>query len=637
MKRSVIAALVLAALAAVPADGAVQVSQSGWQWGNPTPQGNTIRAMDFIAGRGYAIGDDGTALRTDDGGATWTGLATGTSQDLSRIQAVTPDVVVVLGGNGCVVRRSDDGGATFRKMFVLAEVNCPDPVAAAYFVSPQVGYLLLRDGNVLRTTDGGQTFGRGTAIPGTPASAGGGQGAPADAIFTTDAAGIVFLAGGNTAFRTTDAGASWTPEGDVEAGNVQRVRAVDPATFYAFGPDTLLRSTDAGQTWQRRAASGGQTITGISCATLDLCLMTTDRGDRLLRTENGGDSAESITASTAPLYAAGFATPSRAVAAGSGGATAVSDDGGRNYAPVGGDIAGSFQFGLRLGPAPQIAFALGARGQIARTTDNGVTWRAINVATSADMRDTSFSTADEGYALDQRGGLFRTTKRRDLAADRHRHDRRAARGDHERRRRPAGRPARRAPRVRRRGVLARRRARPPRGGRPVRSRRLGDLRLRLDGDRPHHQQRSPLDRVPRPDAPRRPPHAAAAAARPGDDVRIARLRARQLRPRLAHEQRRPPLDRAAGRRHRRGPRPLVRVLELGLRDARQLPGRRRRGLRAAHERRRQALAAAADRERRLPGHGGRDHALPHAGLRAGLDARGGQRRVPQPVHDRQRR
>ena len=47
------------------ARAAVQVSQSGWQWGNPTPQGNTIRAIDFSGGRGYAIGDDGTAPRTD--------------------------------------------------------------------------------------------------------------------------------------------------------------------------------------------------------------------------------------------------------------------------------------------------------------------------------------------------------------------------------------------------------------------------------------------------------------------------------------------------------------------------------------------------------------------------------------------
>jgi photosystem II stability/assembly factor-like uncharacterized protein len=362
--------------------------------------------MDFVAGRGYAIGDDGTALRTDDGGATWTGLATGTSQDLARVQAVTPDVVIVLGGDGCVVRRSDDGGKTFRKMFVLAEFNCPDRAAATYFVSPQVGYLLLRDGNVLRTTDGGETFGRGTAIPGTPASAGGGTAVPADAVFTSADAGIVFLAGGNAAFRTGDAGASWSPVA-LPPGNVQRVRAVDPTTFYAFGPNTLLRSADAGQSWEERGA-GGHTITGIGCATPDLCLMTVDTGASLLRTETGGLGSAQITASTSRLYAAGFANATRAVAAGAGGATVASNDGGSNYVPIGGDIAGSFQFGLRPGPSDQIAFALGARGQLARTIDNGTTWRAINVATSADMRDASFSSADAGYALDQRGGLFRT-------------------------------------------------------------------------------------------------------------------------------------------------------------------------------------------------------------------------------------
>src|SRR3954447_22734710 len=103
-----VGAIAAAGVMAAPPGASVQVSQSGWQWGTPTPQGNTIRAMDFVQGRGYAIGDDGTALRTDDGGATWSGLATGTSQDLGRLQVVTPDVVVVLGGGGCVVRRSDD-------------------------------------------------------------------------------------------------------------------------------------------------------------------------------------------------------------------------------------------------------------------------------------------------------------------------------------------------------------------------------------------------------------------------------------------------------------------------------------------------------------------------------------------------
>jgi photosystem II stability/assembly factor-like uncharacterized protein len=403
-----LAALSLAAACAHTADAAVQVSQSGWQWGNPTPQGNTIRAMDFIAGRGYAIGDDGTALRTDDGGATWTGLATGTSQDLTRLQAVTPDVVTILGGNGCVVRRSDDGGATFKKMFVLAETECPNPMSASFFVSPQVGYLFQKDGNVLRTTDGAATFGRVTAIPGTAASAAGGTGVPGDAIFTTADAGIVFLAGSNAAFRTTDGGASWTPVTGVDPGSVTRVKAVSATEFFAFGPDTLLRSTDAGVSWQKQPGSAGSTITGVSCATDQICLLSTDKGDKLLRTEDAGTTSTPVVASSAPIYAAGFANVNRAVAAGSGGATVISDDSGKNYLPIGGDIQGSFQFGLRLGPTTESALALGAKGQLARTTDNGLTWKAINVATSADMQDASFTDVNNGYALDQRGGLFRT-------------------------------------------------------------------------------------------------------------------------------------------------------------------------------------------------------------------------------------
>src|SRR4051812_45415829 len=87
---ALLGAVCAAAALAAPAGAAVQVSQSGWFWGNPTPQGNTLRALDFLSGSGYAVGDAGTALRTDDGGATWTGLATGTSADLDRLQVVTP-------------------------------------------------------------------------------------------------------------------------------------------------------------------------------------------------------------------------------------------------------------------------------------------------------------------------------------------------------------------------------------------------------------------------------------------------------------------------------------------------------------------------------------------------------------------
>ena len=68
------------ALALLPAasPAAVQVGSSGWLWGNPLPQGNTIRALSFAGTQGFASGDFGTLLHTTDAGATWTGLLSGT-------------------------------------------------------------------------------------------------------------------------------------------------------------------------------------------------------------------------------------------------------------------------------------------------------------------------------------------------------------------------------------------------------------------------------------------------------------------------------------------------------------------------------------------------------------------------------
>src|SRR4051812_11702242 len=240
------AACAAAALAA-PAGAAVQVSQSGWFWGNPTPQGNTLRALDFLSGRGYAIGDAGTALRTDDGGTTWSGLATGTAANLDRLQIVNPDVLVVQGGDGCVLRRTDDGGRTFRRLYVLAEQNCPNPVAATYFVDPSVGYVLLRDGSVLRTTDAGDTFAKQTAVPGTAASSAGGSAAPADVVFTTADRGVALVNAGGQArlYETTDQGVSWKPI-TVPGGTVNRITLLDAANGYAIGPDALWRTSDGG-------------------------------------------------------------------------------------------------------------------------------------------------------------------------------------------------------------------------------------------------------------------------------------------------------------------------------------------------------------------------------------------------------
>ncbi len=407
-RSGVLAAALLVVLATASA-AAVRVPLSGWFWGNPAPQGNSLKAVDFTGGRGYAVGTAGTALRSDDGGLSWVGLATGTAGDLARLQIIDPDTVVVLGGGGCVLRRTDDGGKTFKKIFIVAEVNCPDRVQSMHFVNKTTGYLLLADGSVLKTTDSGESFAKQTAIPGTAASSAPGGAVAKDILFTSPDGGIAFVSpsgGGNSAaFFTTDAGISWKPL-TIPAGSVERLYRFDANTIYGIGAGTLVRSDDAGLTFTKQAFGAGQTLTSIGCADPNLCLITTAQG-ALNRTTDGGATATPITASSVPLAGAAFASAARAVAVGAAGQTVVSNDGGINYTAIGGDIGGSF-FTVRRGPVPTTAFAPGAKGQIALTADAGATWKVANVSTSADILDTSWSDAKTGYALDIRGGLFRT-------------------------------------------------------------------------------------------------------------------------------------------------------------------------------------------------------------------------------------
>src|ERR1700727_119842 len=90
----------------------VGVGLSGWTWGNPTPQGNTLNDVVFSGARGFAVGDLDTVLRSDDGGRTWVGLPSGIFDEFSMVQEVDPDTVII--GGECSVGESVDAGVSFQ-------------------------------------------------------------------------------------------------------------------------------------------------------------------------------------------------------------------------------------------------------------------------------------------------------------------------------------------------------------------------------------------------------------------------------------------------------------------------------------------------------------------------------------------
>ncbi|MDX6708461.1 MAG: hypothetical protein QOI48_4307 [Solirubrobacteraceae bacterium] len=404
-------ALSAALMGASGADANVRTPTSGWEWGNPTPQGNTLRALGFVGGRGYAAGDFGTVLRTNDGGLTWAGLPSGVSASLNLLQVLGPDSFVV--GGGCVVRRSDDGGTVFRRIYFVAP-SCKEGVSALAFSSSAVGYLALADGTLLRTTDGGTSFARGTAVPGTRSSAQAGQATPTDLATLSDTTAFVATSSGEINV-TTDGGGSWKAVIDVKRP-VRDITFVDAKRGFAVGDGSLvLRTDDGGATWKPQALgtpdpidlAAIRCVPGAAPETPPSCLAASRKGDVLVRTTDGADTFSIITPSTDPIFAADFASSARIVAGGNAGAVVLSDDGGLTFGRIGSRLPGTFS---RLRSTTQgAAFAAGDDGALARSTNSGASWSRVDVPTSEALVDVAFASPTTGYALDSAGALFRTT------------------------------------------------------------------------------------------------------------------------------------------------------------------------------------------------------------------------------------
>ncbi|MDX6726548.1 MAG: hypothetical protein QOK49_1353 [Baekduia sp.] len=403
------AAVAACALAALPAGASanVQVGSSGWLWGNPQPQGNTLRAMSFSGTTGYAVGDFGTLLKTADGGDTWSGLPAGTFSNLTEVETIDANTLVA--GGGCVARLSTDGGATFSRIaFTNVESTCPDGahLAAMWYVNAAHGYFAVNDGSIFETTNG-REFATKTALPGSRQA--GGNATPTDLVMRTDTSGFASATDGNI-FQTTDSGVTWKSVSNTSRP-VRALAFVGDKIGYAVGDQSLfLKTSDGGATWVAKdvGGPGALNLTAIHCADEKSCVVTTDSGKQLAITADGGTTFGFPTPSTDPILAAAFASPTRLAAAGQQGSTVVSDDSGANFRPIGGRLTGKFSR-IRAGKVPGSAYAPGPSGTLGTTVDGGKTWTRGNVTTTADVRDVSFPTLKDGYALDAAGGLFRTT------------------------------------------------------------------------------------------------------------------------------------------------------------------------------------------------------------------------------------
>ncbi|MCA9752327.1 MAG: PKD domain-containing protein, partial [Gemmatimonadetes bacterium] len=220
---------------------AIRTTDGGATWSQiSSGTGSTINDMDaFPNGDLIAVGENGTVMTSAQGLGPWTLAPRFTTSHLTAVQVLGPTDVMLVETDGRV-HHSSDAGATWT---AAASVPTSFEAADLHFEDPLDGWVVgfgFGPGALYHTTDGGGTW--------TPET--GFAGAYTALDFEGDNGWAANV--GGLVYRSTDAGASWSSvllPGDFIS--LEDLDFWDVSTGYAVGRfGWAVRSDDAGATWQ---------------------------------------------------------------------------------------------------------------------------------------------------------------------------------------------------------------------------------------------------------------------------------------------------------------------------------------------------------------------------------------------------
>ena len=124
-----------------------------WIWQNPFPEGNTLNDA-FVINRNtvVAVGNNGTILKTIDGGSTWNRQNSNTSQYLYDVFFQNENQGWAVGYSSLL--KTTDAGANWASVWDHPEDN----FFSIYFTDPDHGWAVGHFETILNTIDGGQNW-----------------------------------------------------------------------------------------------------------------------------------------------------------------------------------------------------------------------------------------------------------------------------------------------------------------------------------------------------------------------------------------------------------------------------------------------------------------------------------------------
>jgi len=342
--------------------------------------------LDAFSQAGWAVGESGTILRTEDAGATWRSQASGVAQTLHAISALSAAAAWAVGDGGTILASTD--GKTWKSqdagsgedLFGVAALD-----ATHVWAVGAAGTILFYDGKTWTR----QASGTAQSLLGVAA-------ADAMHVWAAGAAGTIQFSNG----------ANWTSQTSGTSNDLRAISAAAGTTrVWACGGDGTIVATSDGIAWGAQASPTREVLSGVSAADGRTVYAVGDAGI-ILQTINGTAWTVQQSDNTNPLRAVKAVGSERAWAAGCGWIETTEDAGSTWVVRQKNQTISQVS---SLDPVDAYrAWAAGDAGAILHTDDAGVTWLQQASGTDHYLKGIAAGSADIAWAVGEGGIILKT-------------------------------------------------------------------------------------------------------------------------------------------------------------------------------------------------------------------------------------
>lgn len=292
-------------------------SQSRWTVQN-TPTREQLRGVSFVnAQNGWAVGNKGTILATQNGGQTWSSQGRVLESNYLDVFFFNTRIGWATGTDG-LIGTTLDGGTSWEiaRLYRNRATGLFFNFSAVFFVDSLRGWLAADSGAVLTTRDGGNQWTlQNTGVRNDISSL----------CFIN--ANLGWASASNRILQTTNGGQTWTTQVIYSNATLNWLHFADSLRGWACGnAGVIVATTDGGKTWQQQITPTSNTLAMVRFVNPRVGWATGAGGTILNTTDGGATWRTQISGVSTDIIAASFVDSTRGWAVGSNGTIL-------NYAP----------------------------------------------------------------------------------------------------------------------------------------------------------------------------------------------------------------------------------------------------------------------------------------------------------------